>query len=687
MANLDLENISGIGPSIKNKLNSIGVFNSRDLCFHLPVHYQDRTKVINLADAEIGKEVFIECNITSCQVLYRPRKMMMIKASDSSRSILIRFFYFNPGQAKQFRAKKIIRFYGVLRLGKYGLEMIHPEYQEVDNSKLSAEKYLTSVYRSTKGLSQNQLRKFITTAIGFYSDIKEEIDLKKYGLISDLSMIDALTNIHFPDKNIEIDAIAPGGQHPARQRLVKEEMVAFQLGMASLKDRQAHLRAIALKDKGRWHESVLDNFPYKLTQAQEKVIHEIDLDIINTTPMMRLVQGDVGSGKTIVAAIAAAQSIDNNTQAAFMAPTTLLAEQHYVNLQNYFPEYKDSIALLTGSTKVKEKEKIKTGLASGSIKLVIGTHALFQDDVSFFLLGLIIIDEQHRFGVNQRLSLRSKNIETSFIPHQLTLTATPIPRTMAMSVYANMDISIIDELPPGRLPIQTSSLGMKKKAQLISRIEQACLNGSQAYWVCALIEESELMNANPVEETYEQITQQIPLIKCDFLHGKMKADEKLDVINKFKNGKTQVLVSTTVIEVGVDVPSADIMIIENAERFGLAQLHQLRGRIGRGSKQSHCILLHNESIGEIAHQRIDILKESTDGFYISEKDLLIRGPGEIMGSQQTGVIPFKYTDLMRDSDYLEETKMIADNIYREDREISKKLIQRWLSGSIEFADA
>jgi ATP-dependent DNA helicase RecG len=370
-----------------------------------------------------------------------------------------------------------------------------------------------------------------------------------------------------------------------------------------------------------------------------------------------------------------------------MAPTTLLAEQHYINLKNYFPDFKDSIALLTGSTKLKEKEKIKNGLASGSIKLVVGTHALFQDDVSFLLLGIIIIDEQHRFGVNQRLSLRSKNIKTALIPHQLTLTATPIPRTMAMSVYANMDISIIDELPPGRLPIQTTSLGMKKKDQLIGRIKEACLKGSQIYWVCALIEESELMNANPVEETYEQITKQIPSIKCSFLHGKMKPDEKLNTINKFKNGETQIMVSTTVIEVGVDVPDADIMIIENAERFGLAQLHQLRGRIGRGKKQSHCILLHNESIGDIAYQRMDILKESNDGFYIAEKDLMIRGPGEIMGSQQTGVIPFKYTDLMRDSSFLEETKVIAGKIYKEDKVNSDKLIQRWLSGSIEFADA
>ena len=687
MANLDLENISGVGPSIKNKLNGIGIFNSRDLCFHLPINYQDRTRVKDLAGSQVGDEIFIECKVVSCQVLYKPRKMMIIKAADKSRSILIRFFYFNPGQAKQFKANNVIRFYGILRLGRYGLEMIHPEYQMVESEDSPTENYLTAVYRATKGLSQNQLRKFIGAAIEAYKDSSEEIDLQKYGLSSELSLIQALKNIHFPTKDIAIENIMPGGQHPARQRLVKEEMIAFQLGMASLKDRQAHLKAPPLEKQEDWYKSVLNNFPHALTGAQEKVINEIQEDISNHVPMMRLVQGDVGSGKTIVAAIAAAQSIDNNVQVAFMAPTTLLAEQHYLNLKDYFPDYEDSLALLTSATKAKDKERIKKALLSGSIKLVIGTHALFQDDISFSLLGLIIIDEQHRFGVNQRLSLRSKNTEVLFTPHQLTLTATPIPRTMAMSVYANMSISVIDELPPGRLPIKTTALSMNKKDELISRIGKACIAGSQVYWVCALIEESEMMNANPIEETFDQIKNQIPLIKTNFLHGKMKAEDKLNTVNAFKRGETKILISTTVIEVGVDVPSADIMIIENAERFGLAQLHQLRGRIGRGTKQSHCILLHNDFIGDIAKQRIEILKESSDGFYIAEKDLLIRGPGEIMGSQQTGVIPFKYTDLMRDSDYLEETKLIAEKIYSTDKENSKKLIQRWLSGSIEFADA
>ncbi|RZO18034.1 MAG: ATP-dependent DNA helicase RecG [SAR86 cluster bacterium] len=687
MANLDLENISGVGPSIKNKLNGIGIFNSRDLCFHLPINYQDRTRVKDLAGSQVGDEIFIECKVVSCQILYKPRKMMIIKAADKSRSILIRFFYFNPGQAKQFKANNVIRFYGILRLGRYGLEMIHPEYQMVESEDSPTENYLTAVYRATKGLSQNQLRKFIGAAIEAYKDSSEEIDLQKYGLSSELSLIQALKNIHFPTKDIAIENIMPGGQHPARQRLVKEEMIAFQLGMASLKDRQAHLKAPPLEKQEDWYKSVLNNFPHVLTGAQEKVVNEIQEDISNHVPMMRLVQGDVGSGKTIVAAIAAAQSIDNNVQVAFMAPTTLLAEQHYLNLKDYFPDYEDSLALLTSATKAKDKERIKKALLSGSIKLVIGTHALFQDDISFSLLGLIIIDEQHRFGVNQRLSLRSKNTEVLFAPHQLTLTATPIPRTMAMSVYANMSISVIDELPPGRLPIKTTALSMNKKDELISRIGKACIAGSQVYWVCALIEESEMMNANPIEETFDQIKNQIPSIKTNFLHGKMKAEDKLNTVNAFKRGETKILISTTVIEVGVDVPSADIMIIENAERFGLAQLHQLRGRIGRGTKQSHCILLHNDFIGDIAKQRIEILKESSDGFYIAEKDLLIRGPGEIMGSQQTGVIPFKYTDLMRDSDYLEETKLIAEKIYSTDKENSKKLIQRWLSGSIEFADA
>ena len=403
--------------------------------------------------------------------------------------------------------------------------------------------------------------------------------------------------------------------------------------------------------------------------------------------MMRLVQGDVGSGKTIVAALAAALAIDSSFQVAFMAPTTLLAEQHFVSLKSFFGKEASKVALLTGSTSVKARKKLLQDIEDQSVSLVVGTHALFQKGVSFPNLALIIIDEQHRFGVNQRLALRKKNDSETSAPHQLTLTATPIPRTLSMSVYANMDVSIIDELPPGRKPIQTSCLPLSGKTKLIERILAATKNGSKAYWICPLIEESENLDLNAVMETYEDLKEYFSEGRVGCLHGKLSSKEKQRQVQQFKDSETSVLVSTTVVEVGVDIPDADIMVIENAERFGLAQLHQLRGRIGRGSKESFCILLHKDKIGDISSQRLDVLVETQDGFKIAEKDLEIRGPGEIMGAQQTGIVPMKYTNLVRDSQYLMGTKKVAEVICDENPELANQLINRWISGSIAFADA
>ena len=429
------------------------------------------------------------------------------------------------------------------------------------------------------------------------------------------------------------------------------------------------------------------NFPFKLTQAQSRVLEEIRHDVSQAVPMMRLMQGDVGSGKTVVAALAAALALDSSYQVAFMAPTTLLAEQHFVSLQNFFGAESKKIALLTGSTSAKGRKKVLQDMEDMKVRLVVGTHALFQKGVSFSNLALIIIDEQHRFGVNQRLALRKKNDSESSAPHQLTLTATPIPRTLSMSVYANMDVSIIDELPPGRKPIQTSCLPLSGKNKLIERIVAATKKGSKAYWICPLIEESENLDLNAVMETYEDLKGYFSEAKIGCLHGKLSAKDKQREIQKFKDSETSVLVSTTVVEVGVDIPDADIMVIENAERFGLAQLHQLRGRIGRGSKESFCILLHKDKIGEISSQRLDVLVDTQDGFKIAEKDLEIRGPGEIMGAQQTGKVPMKYTNLVRDSQYLMGTKKVAEVICDEDPKLANQLIERWISGSIAFADA
>lgn len=687
MANIELKQLKGIGPSIVEKLNSYGIFNLRDLCFHLPSGYQDRTKVTQVIDLGSGDERLIKVNVISSQSLYRPRKMMILKCTDGSCPINIRFFYFHPSQARQLKAGAEIICFGKVSLSRYGLEMIHPEYELIQPNHSPEQETLTPMYRVPKGVGQKKIRNFILAAMQRLDFEDDFLDIEKYDPSLDMNILDALKIIHNPTPATNIDDILPGGSHPARVRLLKEEMIAFQAGMTFLKRKQKRHHAVPLITEGSWSNEVKDNFPFALTKAQERVVAEVKEDVSQEVPMMRLVQGDVGSGKTIVAALAAALAIDSSFQAAFMAPTTLLAEQHFVSLKSFFGKEASKVALLTGSTSVKARKKLLQDIEDQSVSLVVGTHALFQKGVSFPNLALIIIDEQHRFGVNQRLALRKKNDSETSAPHQLTLTATPIPRTLSMSVYANMDVSIIDELPPGRKPIQTSCLPLSGKTKLIERILAATKNGSKAYWICPLIEESENLDLNAVMETYEDLKEYFNEGRVGCLHGKLSSKEKQRQVRKFKDSETSVLVSTTVVEVGVDIPDADIMVIENAERFGLAQLHQLRGRIGRGSKESFCILLHKDKIGDISSQRLDVLVETQDGFKIAEKDLEIRGPGEIMGAQQTGIVPMKYTNLVRDSQYLMGTKKVAEVICDENPELANQLINRWISGSIAFADA
>lgn len=687
MANIELKQLKGIGPSIVEKLNSYGIFNLRDLCFHLPSGYQDRTKVTQVIDLGSGDERLIKVNVISSQSLYRPRKMMILKCTDGSCPINIRFFYFHPSQARQLKAGAEIICFGKVSLSRYGLEMIHPEYELIQPNHSPEQETLTPMYRVPKGVGQKKIRNFILAAMQRLDFEDDFLDIEKYDSSLNMNILDALKIIHNPTPATNIDDILPGGSHPARVRLLKEEMIAFQAGMTFLKRKQKRHHAVPLITEGSWSDEVKDNFPFALTKAQERVVAEVKEDISQEVPMMRLVQGDVGSGKTIVAALAAALAIDSSFQVAFMAPTTLLAEQHFVSLKSFFGKEASKVALLTGSTSVKARKKLLQDIEDQSVSLVVGTHALFQKGVSFPNLALIIIDEQHRFGVNQRLALRKKNDSETSAPHQLTLTATPIPRTLSMSVYANMDVSIIDELPPGRKPIQTSCLPLSGKTKLIERILAATKNGSKAYWICPLIEESENLDLNAVMETYEDLKEYFSEGRVGCLHGKLSSKEKQRQVQQFKDSETSVLVSTTVVEVGVDIPDADIMVIENAERFGLAQLHQLRGRIGRGSKESFCILLHKDKIGDISSQRLDVLVETQDGFKIAEKDLEIRGPGEIMGAQQTGIVPMKYTNLVRDSQYLMGTKKVAEVICDENPELANQLINRWISGSIAFADA
>ena len=687
MANIELTQLKGIGPSIVEKLNLIGIFNLRDLCFHLPFGYQDRTKISNISDLQPGDEKLIKVKILSVQTIYRPRKMMILKSADTYSNINIRFFYFHPAQTKQLKAGTELLCYGKVSLSRYGLEMIHPEYEVISNDHALKEKKLTPVYRVPKGIGQKKIRGFIQSAISKLNFKDDFLDVERYDASLNMKIIDALAIIHNPEPDIDIDEILPGGSHPARVRLLKEEMIAFQAGMAFLKRKQKRHRAFALSKESEWTADVKSNFPFELTKAQARVVSEIKIDMSQEVPMMRLVQGDVGSGKTVVGALAAALALDSSYQVAFMAPTTLLAEQHFLSLKSFFKKQAVKIALLTGSTSTSKRKKILQDLKDSKIKLLVGTHALFQKSVGFSNLALIIIDEQHRFGVNQRLALRQKNDSEVSAPHQLTLTATPIPRTLSMSVYANMDVSVIDELPPGRKPIQTSCLPLSGKDKLIQRISSATKKGSKVYWICPLIEESENLDLNAVMETYEDLSIYFGQDKVGCLHGKLSSIKKQEQVQAFKDSKTSILVSTTVVEVGVDIPDADIMVIENAERFGLAQLHQLRGRIGRGEKESFCILLHKDKIQDISSQRLQVLVDSQDGFKIAEEDLVIRGPGEIMGAQQTGIVPMKYTNLVRDSQYLIETKKVAESICNEDPELANQLIERWISGSIAFADA
>ena len=686
MANIELKQLKGIGPSIVEKLNLIGIFNLRDLCFHLPFGYQDRTKISNISDLQPGDERLIKVKIISAQSIYRPRKMMVLKAADSYSNINIRFFYFHPAQTKQLKAGTELLCYGKVSLSRYGIEMIHPEYEVIAHDHELKDRKLTPVYRVPKGIGQKKIRGFIQSAISKLNFEEDFLNVERYDASLNMKIIDALEIIHNPEANINIDEILPGGSHPARVRLLKEEMIAFQAGMTFLKSKQKRNHAFSLSKERDWTAEVKSNFPFKLTRAQAKVIGEIKEDLSQEVPMMRLVQGDVGSGKTVVGALAAALALDSSFQVAFMAPTTLLAEQHYLSLKSFFCKHTKKIILLTGSTSASKRKKILQDLKDSKIKLVIGTHALFQKNVEFSNLALIIIDEQHRFGVNQRLALRKKNDSKMSAPHQLTLTATPIPRTLSMSVYANMDVSVIDELPPGRKPIQTSCLPLSAKDKLIERISAAIKKDSKVYWICPLIEESENLDVNAVMETHEDLSEHFGQDKVGCLHGKLSALKKQDQIQAFKDSKTSILVSTTVVEVGVDIPDADIMVIENAERFGLSQLHQLRGRVGRGTKESFCILMHSETLSEISKERLRIITETSDGFSIAESDLKLRGPGDILGLSQTGLPSFTFYDLLSNKELQNEADKYAKEIIKLPVESQRKIIERWFPAHLELSD-
>lgn len=691
---LALTQLKGVGPKLAQQFADWGIHDLVNLLFHLPFRYEDRTRITPIAALRPQQTYVVQGLVRSSQILFGKRRSLSVRIQDQSGSLGLRFYHFTAVQKKQFEDGAEIRCYGEARRGASGLEIYHPEYQIVSADEGALEQTLTPVYPATEGISQSRLRIMISQALEMLAADKFQLrELLPQAWLQEWqlpSLAQALQYLHQPPTEANLEQL-DAGQHPCQRRLILEELLAHQLSMHRARLKVKQERAVQIQFMGPSQQKIIDSLPFTPTDAQKRVVEEIQFDLNQPHPMLRLVQGDVGSGKTLVAALTAAPMVDEGYQVAIMAPTEILAEQHLLNFTQWFGSIFEEenkgkkIAWLTGKVKGKAREKVLAEIASGEAKLIIGTHALFQDDVNFHQLGLAIIDEQHRFGVHQRLALRGKGKE--FAPHQLIMTATPIPRTLAMSAYADLDVSIIDELPKGRIPINTLVISNQRRNEIVQRINEVCQNGTQAYWVCTLIEESESLQCQAAEVTAQQLTDALPKLRIGLIHGRMKAQEKVDIMQRFKNHELDLLVATTVIEVGVDVPNSNLIIIENPERLGLAQLHQLRGRVGRGDQQSHCVLLYQAPLGDVSKQRLSVMRESTDGFYIAEQDLLIRGPGELLGSRQTGLQQLSVADLERDGHLLPQVKIMAEQLVSQHPQHVEAIIKRWMGNAEQFAQA
>lgn len=684
-----VKTLMGVGPKLAEKLAGLGIERIVDLLFHLPLRYQDRTRITPLYQLRIGQDAMIQGEVLHSQVIQGRRRSLLVTVNDGTGQITLRFFHFNWQQQQAFIKGKPIRCFGEARSGFNGMEMVHPEYQLDVSGDLPADSALTPVYPSTEGVHQKQWRSLQQQALlilrGADEAALELLQAPKELPTLAVSLKQALQYLHQPPANADIQAIQQG-YHPYQQRLAFEELLAHQLSLLQVRSERGQQHAPAMSENSPLAKQLIESLPFELTGAQKKSIAEIQYDCSLSLPMQRLVQGDVGSGKTVVAAVAAAQAVDAGYQVAIMAPTEILAEQHRLNFEQWFAPLDIQVEWLVGKHTAKQKEKIIQRLSQGEINIVLGTHAIFQDTVQFKNLGLVIIDEQHRFGVHQRLSLRDKGaIENNGAPHQLIMTATPIPRTLAMTAYADLDLSVINELPPGRTPINTVVIEQSRREQVIERVNSVCLAGQQAYWVCTLIEESETLNCQAAEKTAETLQEQLPNLRIGLVHGRLKAAEKAEVMQRFSQGEIDVLVATTVIEVGVNVPNASIMVIENPERLGLAQLHQLRGRVGRGSIASHCVLLYQAPLSQRGKARLRILRETNDGFKIAETDLELRGPGEVLGSRQTGVLQFRIAELERDGDLLPLVQQYAKQLFDQQSPLVQPLIQRWIYNAHYYA--
>ncbi|MGQ3892086.1 ATP-dependent DNA helicase RecG [Legionella sp. CNM-4043-24] len=681
------ETLSGVGPAIADRLARCGIKTIADLLFHLPYRYQDRTRITPVQDLRLNDYAVVSGRITKTEVTYGKRMMLYCYVEDKTGLIRLRFFHFNKQQAKALSEGSWIRAFGEVRQFTHQKEMIHPEYRLLDNEHEQVmEETLTPIYPLTEGLSQSRLRQLVRLALADYkagmTDLEwmSEEQLQAHNF---LPLANAIELLHSPPPDTSVQALEEG-RHPALQRMVFDELLAQRLSMQFARQHLQRLTAPVIPIETRLRSQFLAQLPFALTGAQEKVCAEIAHDLTLDKPMLRLVQGDVGCGKTTVAALAALQVIAHGYQAALMVPTDLLSEQHMLNLQRWLAPLGINCRRLSGKMKARERRETLASLAANECQLLIGTHALFQDGVEFHRLGLIIIDEQHRFGVEQRLLLQQKGQQDNSIPHQLLMTATPIPRTLAMTQFAHLDISVIDELPPGRIPINTAIINQAKREPIIQRLEAAIQEGKQAYWVCTLIEESEAMQCTAATITAETLQKQLPQTRVGLVHGRMKAVEKEATMAAFKQGELDLLVATTVIEVGVDVPNASLMIIENAERLGLSQLHQLRGRVGRGNQQSHCLLLYQTPLSSVGTERLRIMRATNDGFLIAEKDLQLRGAGEVLGTRQTGYRSFRLADLTRDSALLPAVAEMARELLHKSPATAQKIARRWLGDFEQF---
>lgn len=681
--------LKGVGPKVAEKLQRLDIHNQNDLLFHLPLRYQDRSHIYPIGSLRTGMECQITGEVQLSEIKYGRGRMLLCRISDGTGYITLRFFHFNNAQKDQLKRGAKILCFGEVRRGKVGFEMSHPEYHFIkDNEEIVLDEELSPIYPTTEGVHQLTLRNVMSQVMDRLK--KDELqlpDLIPAEILKEHqwpSLKDALLYIHNPSVDAELEELSEG-KHFSQQSLIAEELLAHHLSMRQLRVEMQKEKAPLLKSEKKFTKQFLSSLPFKLTGAQQRVVNDIDFDLDKPSPMQRLVQGDVGSGKTVVAALAMLKAVESGYQAAIMAPTELLAEQHFQNFKMWLEPLGINVVWLSGKLKVAAKREALEKINSVEGLVIVGTHALFQEGVEFLKLGLIVVDEQHRFGVHQRLSLREKGNLKEGYPHQLIMTATPIPRTLAMTAYADLDVSVIDELPPGRIPVETVVIPESKRDAIVQRVETACSEGRQIYWVCTLIEESETLQAQAAEDTANLLAEALSEVRVALVHGRMKSEQKEKVMSAFKAGEIDLLVATTVIEVGVDVPNASLMIIENAERLGLSQLHQLRGRVGRGSQESACVLMYHGTLSDNARERLAIMRETNDGFEIARKDLEIRGPGEVLGTKQTGIMQMRIADLQRDQDLIPEIAKMANQIFQEYPDCIDPLINRWIGQAKKYA--